>query len=56
MKRLELDEQQAEMLAEVLESYLSDLRMEIADTDSKDYRDALKARETFLRWVVERLG
>lgn len=56
MKRVELDEQQAEMLGEVLESYLSDLSMEIADTDSKDYRDRLKARQTFLKWVIERLA
>jgi len=56
MKRLDLDDRQAEMLTEVLESYLSDLRMEIADTDSKDFRDTLKAREAFLKWVVERLG
>jgi len=36
----------------VLESYLSDLRMEIAGTGSLDYRKKLKARKMVLRKVV----
>ena len=34
------------MLREVLENYLSDLRMEIADTDSMDFREGLKHRKS----------
>ncbi len=52
MVRIELQPTEAEVLKMVLESYLSDLRMEIADTDSKDFRDKLKARKMILRKVV----
>jgi len=52
MVRIELQPTEAEVLKMVLESYLSDLRMEIADTDSKDFRDRLKARKMILRKVV----
>jgi len=44
------------MLREVLTSYVSDLRMEIADTDAHDYREELKEEEAFLKRVIERLG
>lgn len=54
--QLELSEDEADSLREVLSSYLSDLRMEIADTDSLDFREGLKQREAFLRSVIGRLG
>ncbi|MGA1843342.1 MAG: hypothetical protein ACMUIS_02130 [bacterium] len=44
------------MLKEILESYLSDLRMEIADTDGKDFRDVLKKREHFLNEMITLLN
>ena len=44
------------MLAEVLENTHSDLRMEIADTDSKDYRDMLKRRKAVIAKVLLELG
>jgi len=52
MVRIELDPNEAQVLRTVLESYLSDLRMEIADTDSMDFREQLKARKMILRKVV----
>lgn len=52
MVRLELQPTEAEVLRMVLESYLSDLRMEIADTDSQDYRQKLKDRKMVLRRIV----
>jgi hypothetical protein len=52
MVRIELQPTEAEVLKMVLESYLSDLRMEIADTDSMDFRNKLKARKVILRKVV----
>ena len=55
MARLDLDEGEAGTLREVLEDYVSDLRMEIADTDSQDVRDELKERESLLKRVLERL-
>lgn len=55
MIRLDLTEEQAMMLRDVLESYLSNLRMEIASTESKELRDQLKEGETFLKELIERL-
>ena len=55
MIQLDLNDQEREVLIEVLESYLSDLRMEIADTDRMDFRDMLKARKQVLLKVVEML-
>jgi len=52
MVQIELDPKEAEILKTVLESYLSDLRMEIADTDSQAFREELKAQKAVLRKVV----
>lgn len=56
MVQLSLTPAEAAMLREVLTSYVSDLRMEIADTDAHDYREELKEEEAFLKRVIERLG
>jgi hypothetical protein len=45
---LELTSTEADELRRALESYLSDLRMEIAGTDSWDFRQALKERKAVL--------
>ena len=56
MPTLELDPREAAILAEVLTDYVSDLRMEVANTDSQDVRDDLKAREEFLKDLLLRLA
>ena len=56
MPTLNLSSEQAETLAQVLEDYISDLRMEIADTDSQEFRDDLKKRELFLKDLLRQLG
>ena len=43
MTHLELSREDAEALAAVIESTLSDLRYEISNTDSLDFRETLKA-------------
>ena len=43
------------MLREILESYLSDLRMEIADTDQMEFREGLKAKKKLIAGVLGRL-
>ena len=53
MQTIELSREQADVLAQALESYLSDLRMEIADTDLMDFRDMLKHRKVLLNEVLE---
>jgi hypothetical protein len=56
MTKLELSADEAKVLTDVLSNYVSDLRMEIADTDSKDYREKLKKKEELLNNLVTRLG
>jgi LPS O-antigen subunit length determinant protein (WzzB/FepE family) len=53
---LNLSSEQAETLAQVLEDYVSDLRMEVANTDSQEFRDDLKKKELFLKDLLSRLG
>ncbi|MFQ6044847.1 MAG: hypothetical protein ACE5PT_00625 [Gemmatimonadales bacterium] len=53
MIELDLSEVEIGILAEVLASTLSDLRMEIANTDSMDYREMLKERKAVLAKVLE---
>ena len=50
---IELDEQQAEELTDLLRATLSDLSPEIADTDNAGYRDGLRARRTSLQGVLD---
>ncbi len=56
MPTLNLSSEQAETLAKVLEDYVSDLRMEVANTDSQDFRDDLKKKEIFLKDLLSQLG
>ena len=49
---LDLTPDEATILTEVLESYLSDLRMEIANTDKLDFRQSLKERKAVLVKVL----
>jgi hypothetical protein len=55
MVQLPLTREESDTLREVIESYLSDLRMEIADTDSMDFREGLKQRERFLTKLLKQL-
>lgn len=56
MKRLELTDSEAKILSDVLASDLSNLRMEIADTEDKPFRDELKGTEILLRELIDRLA
>ena len=56
MIQLDLTAEEVSILAEILESAHSDLRMEIADTDSKDFRDMLKGRKAVIAKVLAELG
>ena len=56
MAKLTLTGKEEWMLMKILESYLSDLRMEVADTDRKEYRDELKEEEAFLKELIAKLS
>jgi hypothetical protein len=60
MIHLDLAEAEAATLVKVLDYYVSELRMEITDTEEKDLRDALKTEENVLKKILrtlkERLG
>lgn len=55
MPQLDLTDAQTACLRQVLESYLSDLSTEIADTDSKDFRDGLKETKRTLETILTAL-
>jgi hypothetical protein len=55
MIQIELTTEEAEVLLESLESYFSDLRMEIAGTESMVFRELLKKKEAFLLRLIQQL-
>ena len=54
-RTLQLAEGEAEVLRSVLEEYISELRMEIANTDSMDFREDLKKKEEILKRLAGQL-
>ncbi len=52
MIQLDLGDEERQILLEVLETALSDLRMEIADTDSMDFREMLKGRKEVIKKAI----
>jgi hypothetical protein len=56
MTQLDLSKGEAAALKEVLESALSDLRYEINDTDSHDYREKLRVKQHAIEKALEQLG
>jgi hypothetical protein len=55
MTTLELSPEEGVELRFILASYLSDLRMEIADTDRQDFREMLNRREVFIKTILTKL-
>jgi hypothetical protein len=53
--QITLTQEEAAQLRKVLNSYLSDLRMEIADTDSMPFREDLKRQEVLLKKLLQQL-
>ncbi len=52
---LQVTADEAVLLARILANYLSDLRMEVADTDNAAMRRALKAEEDTIRALLSRI-
>ena len=56
MPNLELTPDEALLLKEILQSYLGDLRMEIAGTDLQSFRDKLRNNEELIKRIIDHLG
>ena len=56
MLSLTINAEERELLEDILRGAISDLRMEIADTDSYDFRMQLHRREDLLKQLVARLA
>jgi len=54
--QLSISEEDARILRDVLNEYVSDLRIEIADTDQMDFREKLKQREQVLKRCIDGLS
>jgi len=55
MPTLELTPEEIQLLEETLEYDLSELRMEIVDTDRLEFKSALKHRKELLMGILEKL-
>jgi hypothetical protein len=52
MLHIDLTVEERDLLEEMLDSYLSDLRGEISDTARHHYKEMLKQREVVLRKII----
>jgi len=55
MAHFDLSLREAGLLSDILRSYLSDLRLEIADTEKKEIRDQMKEQKELIISLLERL-
>lgn len=55
MFQLELNDQEHKMLVEVIRSFLSELRSEVSHTDTRAFRDQLKAQEHLIKDILGKL-
>jgi len=56
MVQMSLTTDEAALLRELLEHAVADLRKETWHTDSRNFRELLKARERMLAQLLDRLG
>jgi len=55
MITFEMTQDEANIVQNVIERYLYHLQVEIMHTDKREFRDALKQREKFLKEIIDRL-
>ena len=53
MIHIDLDATERSILMQTLESYLSDMSFEIADTDRMEFREELKAKRQVLNKILD---
>lgn len=55
MLQIELTDEEQRILREILESDLSDLRMEIRETDDRSFKEMLKNKEQVMKKILATL-
>jgi GrpB-like predicted nucleotidyltransferase (UPF0157 family) len=55
MGKLELTSEEEEELLSFIERYYHDLRVEIANTDDREFRRTLKQKEAVIRNILDRM-
>jgi len=55
MINFEMTKDEANIVQNVIERYLYHLQVEIIHNDKREFRDALKKREAFLKEIIDRL-
>lgn len=55
MKRIEITENEAVVLAEILEAYVSDLQTERVHTDKREWRIEFREREALVAGIIKRI-
>lgn len=55
MRTIDLSPEEEQLLEETLDYTLSDLRMEIADTDSSAFKEKLRGRKETLNSILSKL-
>ncbi|HVO43624.1 MAG TPA: hypothetical protein VMT34_13415 [Aggregatilineales bacterium] len=55
MIQVELTLQEQQLLKSILEDQLSDLRVEIVETDRRDYKEMLKDRKKILTQLLQKI-
>lgn len=53
--QIDIDSEQAQLLREILQSNIKELKIESARTDSPRYRDGLHHREALAAMILEKL-
>ena len=56
MITFEMTKDEANIVQNVIERYLYHLQVEIMHTDKRDFREALKQREKFLKDIIDRMN
>jgi hypothetical protein len=56
MISFEWNKDEANTVHNVIERYLDHLQVEITHTDKREFREALKQRDRFLRGIIDRLN
>lgn len=55
MESFEFSQQEKDILNKIVASYLSELRMEIADTDQLSFKKELRKEEDLLNKLIEKM-